>query len=90
MAGVTLRVTNVAEDLPRGHLANVFSLYGNVQRLYVSAKVQLGVRSAVVQFRNSESAAKALGALHGRDWDVQWEPRRARKRAPSRGAKGAV
>ena len=83
MTSVTLRVANIANDLSRKDLATVFSSYGNVQRLYVSGQ------SAVVQFRENKSAAKALCALQGCDWDVQWEPRRARKRAPSRWSRTA-
>lgn len=83
MPAVTLRVANIAKDLPRGHLANVFSLYGEVQRLYVSTEAMEGARSAVVQFRENKSAAKAFCALQGRDWDVKWEPRRGRKKPPS-------
>ena len=67
---MSIYVGNLADEIKKEHLSEVFNEYGNVQRVYVPKDRETGSNRgfAFVDMKSEANETKAIAALDGAEW----------------------
>jgi len=92
---LTLRVTNLSEDVREGDLGELFGQFGRTQRIFLAKNPETKVSKgfAFITYHNKSDAEMAIKRLNGHGYDnlvlrVEWAKPQNRDGEGEKGGKG--